>query len=550
MIKRAVLYARVSYDDRDKDGRNLAGQLEMARDYAASKGYRVVAEFAEDDRGASGASFELEQLNRVREMAQAGQFDVLIPREIDRLSRNLAKQLIVEEELRRAGVEIEYVLAEYPDSPEGRLNKHIRATIAEYEREKIKERNVRGRRNVVKAGRIMLHGDRPPYGYRLSENGTTLVIHEPEADIVRKIFTWYTEGNGTGQRLSSYKMAKVLSEMKVPTWSDIHGIIHKDRGYGQWTSGIVLDIIHSETYKGQWHYGRRNGSKYKLNPREQWITLEVPAIVNTELWEKAQKQCRKNKTQADRNLKREYLLRYRATCQCGYSVQGYCVTCKRKSGAKVAYRYYRCNGRVLETARKDCRLPSFRVDHVDAAVWKWVKSLLSDPLELATGLSDFRAEQDEGNALLKHRLEVVEDLIAENRLQYERLLDLYLSGDVSKELLTDRKVRLESTIAALELERVGLLARLESRTLSDEQIQSLHEFAAEVAEGLAAAEEDFETRRQVIEALDVRATLAVEDDQKVIYVRCVLGETDMPVSDSATHFSKWGTSQWSSTEYR
>ena len=28
-IKRAVLYARVSSDDRGKEGRNLAGQLEM-----------------------------------------------------------------------------------------------------------------------------------------------------------------------------------------------------------------------------------------------------------------------------------------------------------------------------------------------------------------------------------------------------------------------------------------------------------------------------------------------------------------------------------------
>src|SRR5690606_2829275 len=102
--KRAVLYARTSYDDRDTDGRNLAGQLEMARQYAISKGYQVVAEVSEDDKGASGAAFELEGLTRIREMAAAGAFDVLIPRELDRLSRNLAKQLIVEEELRRAGV--------------------------------------------------------------------------------------------------------------------------------------------------------------------------------------------------------------------------------------------------------------------------------------------------------------------------------------------------------------------------------------------------------------------------------------------------------------
>ena len=164
MTMRAVLYARVSGDDRGRDGRNLAGQLEMCREYALRQNWRIIAELAEDDRGASGASFELPQLNRVREMATDGKFDILVVREIDRLSRNLAKQLIVEEELRRTGVQIEYALAEYPDSPEGRLNKHIRATIAEYEREKINERMTRGRRQKARDGNVVMHGH-TPYGF-------------------------------------------------------------------------------------------------------------------------------------------------------------------------------------------------------------------------------------------------------------------------------------------------------------------------------------------------------------------------------------------------
>jgi site-specific DNA recombinase len=133
--KRAILYARASYGDRDTDGRNLASQLEMARNYAWQKGYTTVGGMAEDDKGASGASFELPKLREVLAMAEAGDFDVLILREIDRLSRSLAKQLVVEEALRRAGAEIDYVLGDYPDMPEGRLNKPLRATIAEYERE-------------------------------------------------------------------------------------------------------------------------------------------------------------------------------------------------------------------------------------------------------------------------------------------------------------------------------------------------------------------------------------------------------------------------------
>jgi DNA invertase Pin-like site-specific DNA recombinase len=89
--KGAVLYARTSCDDRDTDGRDLAGQLKMAREHALSRGYRIVAELAEDDKGASGASLELPKLGEVLEMAEAGEFDGLIPREIDWLSRNLPK---------------------------------------------------------------------------------------------------------------------------------------------------------------------------------------------------------------------------------------------------------------------------------------------------------------------------------------------------------------------------------------------------------------------------------------------------------------------------
>ena len=41
--KRAVLYARVSSDDRGKDNRNLDGQIEMGRKYALDHAYAIVA---------------------------------------------------------------------------------------------------------------------------------------------------------------------------------------------------------------------------------------------------------------------------------------------------------------------------------------------------------------------------------------------------------------------------------------------------------------------------------------------------------------------------
>jgi SMC interacting uncharacterized protein involved in chromosome segregation len=124
----------------------------------------------------------------------------------------------------------------------------------------------------------------------------------------------------------------------------------------------------------------------------------------------------------------------------------------------------------------------------------------------------------------QNRLALVDDLLANNRVQLERLLDLYLAGDFSKEILTERKARLETTITALEKERAGLVAHLEARELSMEQIETIQEFAARVTENLEAMRDDFEMKRRLVEELDVHVTLAVEDGQKVVYARCLLGE--------------------------
>ncbi len=528
--KRAVLYARVSSDDRGKEGRNLAGQLEMCREFAIENGWQIVAELAEDDRGASGASFELPELNHARDMAQKGEFDVLVVREIDRLSRKLAKQLIVEEQLNRAGVEVVYVLASYENSPEGRLNKHIRATIAEYEREKIAERMVRGRRQVVKNGTIMLHGNKPPYGYRLSEDGKTLVIYEEEAAVVRLVYRFYVEGDERGKRLSARAIANRLTEMKVPTWADIRGMFKK-RGKGEWSWRLVMRILDSETYAGHWHYGKRNTfNGNKINAREWWLTFDVPAIVSEETWKRAQIQRKLNTSESLRHIKREYLLRSRVRCGlCKSSINCFAT---RPSGKELKYYlYYRCNGYMGYVANVECNLPSFRVDVVDKIVWVWVKDLLTKPGVLEHGLVEYQEGREQFCAPIRDRLIVLEDLWQDSKTQLDRVLDLYISGQVQRELLIDKKQQLESTLLALEKERDEMNLNLESEALSETEIQQIVDFAAQIAEGLGPGDESFEDRRRIIELLDVRASFTVEDNQKYVDVWCFLGRNKLSIEN-------------------
>lgn len=151
MSKRAVLYARVSGDDRKYATSGIDSQLADCRKYAENKGYQVISEHCETrDKQTSGAAW-LPELDNIIKLAKQGHFNVLIVREIDRLARNRFKQLSTEIRLQSSGVSIEYVIGQFEDSAEGRLLKGLMSEFAEYEREKIRERTIRGIERSVRA---------------------------------------------------------------------------------------------------------------------------------------------------------------------------------------------------------------------------------------------------------------------------------------------------------------------------------------------------------------------------------------------------------------
>jgi len=290
----------------------------------------------------------------------------------------------------------------------------------------------------------------------------------------------------------------------------------------------------TETYAGLWHYGKRYRSqdgRWIQNGGDRLLAVKVPVIVDRKTWQAAQSRLAENR-QAGRNIaKYEYLLSGRVTCgTCGLKMVG---SSSRSKGWH--YLYYRCPTITMFHSRPcNSPTPHFRTDRVDAAVWGWIRSFLTDPTELAKGLDQCQAERERENAPIRSRLKVVNDLLAEDRETLDRLLDLYLSGDFSREALVDRKARLETTIAALDRERAGLVAQLEARTFTPKQIRSLQEFAANVARGLTLADVSFQTQRRIIEDLDVRVTLTIEDGQQVAHVSCLISDTVCVLSPRQT----------------
>ncbi len=134
---RAAIYARVSTLDQEPEN-----QLQELRRYIEARGWTAVQYV---DRGVSGAKDRRPALDQLLTNARRRRFDVLVCWRLDRLGRNLRHLITLLDELQALGVAF-VSLAEGIDAttPAGKLQMHILGAIAEFERERIRERVLAG----------------------------------------------------------------------------------------------------------------------------------------------------------------------------------------------------------------------------------------------------------------------------------------------------------------------------------------------------------------------------------------------------------------------
>ena len=536
MNKRSVIYARVSTDEQTK-GYSLQTQIEACKQYAVQQGYIVLHIFSEDY---SGASLDRPELNNVRDFLAKEDVDIVIVYDVDRLARKSIYQALIEEEFLHDGAIIEYVIGQYADTDEGRLQKQIRGSIAEYEKAKILERSKRGKRGKAMSGFVLV-GSRPPYGYKvISEpHKSWFEIDEEEAEVVRVIFDWYLRGDESGEPLSMNAIAVKLTDLGVPTRGDKQGHFFKKRGKGIWASTLIRNILKNETYTGTWYYGKTkmidDGKKRNPKPkcgfgkqvtraRDEWIGVPVPMIIDEDTYKRAVARVTLNAEQADRSVKHQYLLGRRLRCmKCNYTYKG---------RTRHSNHYYYCGG-TEQRPVKLCDSPAFRGKDVDRVVWNWLADLIKNPQAVMSGLQDSQDGSIQENQALLDRLAMIERQIQDQDTQLGKILDLYLSGDFERDMLTERKVRLENNIANLRKEYQETLAMVEKVTLTDSQMTEIQEFCDSIRDRVDTA--SFEEKRQLLEMFDVRGKLTVENNEKVVYVSCLL--EPQPVSLALTSHS-------------
>jgi site-specific DNA recombinase len=240
----AALYARVS-SDRQRREQTIASQTAALRELAAGRGLLVSEDLVFEDEGVSGAVLLRPELERLRDLAVEGRFEVLLCHAPDRLARRYAYQVLLLEEFQRAGIEV--IFAKEPErsgTPEDELLRQFQGMIAEYERAQIAERCRRGKLHRARAGAVSVLA-RAPYGYRYikkSEHADAFYeIDESEAPVLREIFRRYLEdGESIGQ------ITRWLSEQGIPTRTGKTG----------WNPATIWGMLRNPAYAGQAAYGK------------------------------------------------------------------------------------------------------------------------------------------------------------------------------------------------------------------------------------------------------------------------------------------------------
>jgi len=494
----AVIYSRVSTEEQGR-GYSLPTQVDSCQKYAIEKGYKVIAEFQDMH---TGTELERPGLNALYALVEKEPVNVLLVHDIDRLSREVGNQAIIEMELGNYGIRIEYVIGQYANSPEGELMKLVKSGIAQYENRQRAERSRRGRIGKAKAGNIVCPSGRAPYGYTYHGEGhkSWFTINEREAEVVRLIFSKLVD---EGQ--SSYRIAKFLWEEQILTKGDYSDIVYKKAGHGEWSPSTVRRIISNPVYKGVWHYAKTraekvNGRKRQVPvPESEWIAVSVPAIVSEEMWDAAQKCLERNRLNSTRNTKRFYLLRGLVFCRCGRR-----WTAVYKDHTQRGY--YRCPTNNAELWRHRCdHQYSIRKDIMEYVVWEKISNLFLEPETLVQGLAEQRAESEELVERRNRRLEAIDRATQEADRKLSILLDQVLTGEFAQAVIDEKRKALMNQRAELESEMYRLSLELEKIVLTSGAEEELMAFANKIGGSIKNADE--EAKRRILELVQTRVNV-------------------------------------------
>ena len=281
---RVTYYARVS-SEKDEQLNSLGNQISYYEDFIKKNPNWTYVEGYIDEGLSAATTKKRENFHRMVDDGKAGVFDFIITKEISRFARNTLDSISFTRELLNAGVGVFFQndnINTLDEDSELRLT--IMSGIAQDELRKLSSRVKFGHAQAIKKNVVL--GNSSIFGY--VKDGGRLVIDQDEAPMVRELFELYAAGQYSMKQIETLFWEKGYRNHngKKIAHTTMSGMISnpKYKGYYVGNKVKVIDLF---------------TKKQKFLPPEEWVMFKdetgeiVPAIVDEELWEQANKVLKK-----------------------------------------------------------------------------------------------------------------------------------------------------------------------------------------------------------------------------------------------------------------
>lgn len=455
---------RVSTEEQAEKGYSMQAQRSEAECRAFELGCGSEDIFFFSDEGISGSILERPQLMNALNMIKKenAKPKYFICYDSSRLSRNASHQLILIDEIKKSGATLVLLKNNYEDNAEGRFQLTVMAAVDEYERARLKLRTGMGKR--AKAIQHKLTHNPGLYGYDFDPITDKLAINEEQAKILKKIYcSLIEEHNGPSE------IAKELNDSGIAS-----------PRMKKWTRNTVRRILSNPSYMGTLYIQRYDTRECHLNkyrskeekikvkekPKNEWIPVSIPQIIDIDTWESAQGALKKVKRASLERPAAEYILSPLMQCGiCGSRLNGKCVMRNGKT-----YRYYVCANKYGETKEK-CSSRLIDADAAEEKVWNYICTRIMKYLEEE---ADIKTLIDEYISINSSDTEEIRSKIEKAKEERSRLLLMFQKGFIDEDVMysrlleNDKKLKnLDAFITKENEYKAGQLEKLKHEWISE-----------------------------------------------------------------------------------
>lgn len=409
-----ALYCRVSTDEQAQHGYSIGNQRERLEAFCVSQGWQNYQFYVDD--GYTGTNMDRPALKKMIRHIEKGEISTVVVYKLDRLSRKQKDVLFLLEDVFEAnGVSFKSATEPFDTStPLGKAMLGILAVFAQLERDTIVERVTSGRRRRVRTGKW--YGGRVPFGYRWNAEDEVLEIVPEQAELVKKVFSMYLQGN---------------SYLSIADWLAART---KDRVIDH---SVIRDMLQRPVYTGH------------FNNAGVLVRGNHEAIIDMETFERVQKEIQRRKE--GRAPLGNYLLSGLLKCGvCGGPVIH--VIARGGKNNRIKYHYYACKAQHVRRKDRDndCSLGYHPMEKIDEWVAERIKQMSLNPQEVEKELARQSTGQNENEEIIEHLEKALEEV---NR-KLERWYDAFEQGALDP-------AQLKRRVDALEEEKKAILARLD-----------------------------------------------------------------------------------------